>query len=295
MMKKIHDFLINNAVSVALFMFAFVLAFYLYYFHSQVISEDVSKWGVFGDFIGGTLNPFLSFLALVILLRTFSMQKKELSLQRKELKKTKALLKKQTETQAKQQFESTFFALLNVHNQMLFENKDNLQNLANQFHNNGFRQCFIFDNDDEIEKCCENSPYKKLCTAKKWLEDDNHLCGHYFRVLFQLLKFIATNSPNSEIGLNFDVEEIENNNEARLNEKMYSNMVRALLTHDALYVLAVNSYCTDKSDTYYRYKLLIERYAMFEHSPFNPRDNKKNLPEIFLDAQKFYDRKAFGL
>ncbi len=91
------------------------------------------------------------------------------------------------------------------------------------------------------------------------------------------------------------MEKIENNNEARLNEKMYSNMVRALLTNDAFHVLAVNSYCTDKSDTYYRYKLLIERYAMFEHAPFNPRNNKKNLSDIFLDVQKFYDKKAFGL
>ena len=118
-MKKIHDFFINNAVSVALFMFAVVVFSYVLNFHRQYISDDAGDWGTFGDFVGGTLNPFLSFLALVILLRTFSMQQTELDLQREELKDTKEILRIQTQTQIKQQFESTFFSLLAVHNQVL--------------------------------------------------------------------------------------------------------------------------------------------------------------------------------
>ncbi len=108
-MKKFHKFCVKNAFSLATITFLLVISVYLWHFHRQFISNDVEKWGVFGDFVGGTLNPLLSFLALIILLRTFSMQRKELSLQRTELKKTKMLLERQTETQFKQQWISRMF------------------------------------------------------------------------------------------------------------------------------------------------------------------------------------------
>ena len=118
-MKKVHDFCINNAIFIALFAFAVVVCSYVAKFYAHNFSNSSSDWGTFGDFVGGTLNPLLSFLALIILLRTFSMQREELIIQREELKDTKEILKTQSQTQIKQQFESTFFALLNVHNQVL--------------------------------------------------------------------------------------------------------------------------------------------------------------------------------
>lgn len=104
-MKKVHDFCINNAFPIALFTFAFVVCSYAINFYAQNFSKDSGDWGTFGDFVGGTLNPLLSFLALMILLRTFSMQKEE-------LKDTKEILKTQSQTQIKQQFESTFFCVV---------------------------------------------------------------------------------------------------------------------------------------------------------------------------------------
>lgn len=273
-MKKIENIIVNKAVFIALSMFAVVILSYLSNFHRQYISHDSGDWGTFGDFVGGTLNPFFSFLALIILLRTFSMQRQELSLQRKELKKTKAILKTQSQTKVKQQFESTFFSLLNVHNQVL-ENlcKSNLQ----KFIDEGMTEWF---ND--------------LDGAKKILEENKNVYGHYFRILYQLLKFIATNSPKSKIGLSFEIEEI-NNSEVSSNEKMYSNIVRALLTDDVMKLLAVNCYCKNKDDIYWKYKLLVERYSLFEHASFNPKNNNEKTPLALIQAQEFYDEKAFSL
>lgn len=36
---------------------ATVVSFYTYYFHDYYISLDPNDWDVFGDFLGGTLNP----------------------------------------------------------------------------------------------------------------------------------------------------------------------------------------------------------------------------------------------
>ena len=260
-MKKIHDFLIDNAVSVALCMFVVVLAFYLYHFHTQVISEDVTKWGVFGDFIGGTLNPFLSFLALVILLRTFAMQKTELDLQREELKDTKELLRLQTQTQIKQRFESTFFALLNVHNQILRDLPDN--SLANTHHH-------VLNSKASLIK------------AQERLKLDQFSFCHYFRILYQLLSFVDK-SQNED-------------------KKLYSNMIRALLTDKVLRLLLI--YCCGEDDEQKHYKSLIERYAIFENASFKKDLGVEGEKIIVLagveisaiyEAKNLYDPKAFGL
>jgi len=82
---------------------AIVLVFgsYLYVFNGQ-LSFKQELWGAFGDFIGGTLNPILSFLALIALLITIAIQSKQLFLSRKELELTKIELAKTAEAAQKQ-------------------------------------------------------------------------------------------------------------------------------------------------------------------------------------------------
>lgn len=89
-------------------------------------TTGIGDLGTFGDFIGGSLNPILSFLSFLILIQTIRYQhdaletsKKELELTRKELERsadTQEDLQKVQEQQAKtqilQQFENTFFSLL---------------------------------------------------------------------------------------------------------------------------------------------------------------------------------------
>lgn len=78
-----------------------VFASYFYFFNYELsIKQEI--WGVFGDFIGGTLNPILSFLALLALLITIAIQNKQLFLSRKELELTKIELAKTAEAAQKQ-------------------------------------------------------------------------------------------------------------------------------------------------------------------------------------------------
>jgi hypothetical protein len=62
-----RNILIGLVFVVALAACITVVAFYVGKFHGE-LSADQSTWGQFGDYVGGTLNPFLSFLSLIALL-----------------------------------------------------------------------------------------------------------------------------------------------------------------------------------------------------------------------------------
>ena len=71
-------------LAVAAFAIAVVVAFYVCNFSSP-LSSDTEAWGQFGDYIGGTLNPLLSFLALIGLLFTLWIQSRSLSTARRQM------------------------------------------------------------------------------------------------------------------------------------------------------------------------------------------------------------------
>ncbi len=95
-------FLISIGVLSVLFMLA---VYYVYFFNfSGPLSERQDVWGAFGDFVGGALNSFFSFLSFMALLVTIYMQNKEIRISNNELIATREeleLSRKATERQAK--------------------------------------------------------------------------------------------------------------------------------------------------------------------------------------------------
>jgi len=72
------------------------IVFWLYFTNfSGELSNKNDVWGTFGDFIGGTLNPILSFFALIALLLTIILQSRELEATREELKRSASAHEKQ--------------------------------------------------------------------------------------------------------------------------------------------------------------------------------------------------------
>jgi len=54
-----------------------VFAFYINKFHFDLgygFSDDSAVWGQFGDYMGGSLNPILSFISIVLLLKSLGLQ-----------------------------------------------------------------------------------------------------------------------------------------------------------------------------------------------------------------------------
>lgn len=114
----------KKLISALALIFAVVYGFYFYTFPNG-LSEKQDVWGQFGDFVGGTLNPILSFITIYILYRTIILQQESLEktndaltlsqntyeLSRTELSKSSEILATQNKLIQLQKFEGAFFEL----------------------------------------------------------------------------------------------------------------------------------------------------------------------------------------
>lgn len=104
MNKKVkHNIIIGTIIS-GLILIITVLSYAKHGYLNLSSILDTEKLGHFGDFIGGFLGTLLTILATLLIYLTYNNQKKELL-------KTKELLELQ-------QFESTFFNMLKVHQEL---------------------------------------------------------------------------------------------------------------------------------------------------------------------------------
>lgn len=85
--RRALQFLIGLAI-------VFVVSVFVAYFliFNNGISAKQEVWGQFGDFVGGTLNPILSFLSLLALVFTVMLQIHQLDIARAELKNSQSEL-----------------------------------------------------------------------------------------------------------------------------------------------------------------------------------------------------------
>ena len=81
--------------------------------------EKFKELGSWGDFVGGLLNPILTFLTFMAVLLTLWLQRAELRLTRDELIRSADAMEDQGTILHRQSFESTFFAMLRSHNSIV--------------------------------------------------------------------------------------------------------------------------------------------------------------------------------
>lgn len=331
-------------ISIAIVLFILSLGAYISNFYEQSISKSSADWGTFGDFMGGTLNPMLAFLSFIALLYTIRIQSKELSLSRIQLTKTKkatknsaTALKKQSKSIKLQNFENTFFNMLELHNKIAsrFDGKIEIRGEYNfKFidsfpikrlitANNSFssiysslikelNECNSFDysykyknylifkdnnikniktvhtanslkslNEEEKLEMRKNflkgEFYNQLNSSyfiyNEWNESFDRHTGHYFRNIYQILKFIDNSSVKDK--------------------KFYSNILRAQLNQDELGLLFYNN-VSIKGIKMLRF---ITKYEFLEHLNYNKRFCNKDLQLYKNEALKFdknHPNKAFG-
>lgn len=197
-------------------------------------NQDRSNWGAMGDYFGGLLNPLVAFSALILIYINIVMTHKE-------FKETRKLISQQLKTQSKQRFEDTFFSILEQHNTTL-----------NVVRNKEYR----------FKWYQVNSPKEARECLWKDIDEKHHEIQTYFRVLYQILKFIDSN----------DIED----------KKTYSNLVRSFLDSHIGELVLINSLHLDNQDThsFKRFKDLIEKYAFLEHVDIStPMDKLESAKE----------------
>jgi hypothetical protein len=149
--------------------------------------------GQTGDFIGGMLNPLLSFVAFLGVLYSISLQRRDFRIQREDLAATQAEARLQKDALARQGFEATFFRMLSLHQEVL--NSIDLIVSKPKGAIRG-RDCFRTFHT-RLEGCYGNQvragkPEAEAIVdgyADFWGQHSQEM-GHYFRYLFNICRFV---------------------------------------------------------------------------------------------------------
>lgn len=233
-----------------------IVAAACYFYFDQFsggFSSKSSDWGDFGSYIGGAVGAIFASLSFLALLYTVFLQREELTTAISALEDGAESQRKQVENHEAQKFEATFYSLLDLHNRAVKELDLKSANFSSYLHN--------LETDD----CVSVDSY--LAARQKHILENVEL-SQYFRVLYQLLKFIAKNNIRNKekqfselsLGCRDTISKYEND------EKMYASLVRSFVPVKLLPVLALNCIPTYTGlNNLQRYWALLERYSFLEH------------------------------
>jgi hypothetical protein len=229
------------------------------------------------------VSAFFSAVAFGLLILTVLLQAHELSLQRRELQDTRMVLKQQADTLELQQFDSTFFNLLSLHNEIVRSLV-----LINQPPRSHISQGLTIEvssrepiryEGHEVPPVLVGLLLDKLHDAKYKHPEGSYtdlyteayrllflahrdLLGHYFRNLYHVVKFVDRSKIKEK--------------------KRYTNFLRAQLSGSESELLFFNC----KSEWGTGFLELAIRYSLLEHLPLGDHFP----PELLLT----YPREAYG-
>lgn len=202
-------------------------------------------WGQLGDFAGGFLNPILSFLALMAVLKTMALQRSEMRAAQDEAKAANLEQKIQSNLYTKQAFEATFFGMLEVHSRILNDIQDSDdqscrgRDAINQMLA-GLRGTYTYKGGslfpEMVDEACIQERINVFCTLHRGQ------VGHYFRNLYWILKKI----DGSRLVLEFEEQAKTGRFRQRrfffeyLRKREYASLVRAQLSEGELALLQLN-------------------------------------------------------
>jgi hypothetical protein len=213
--------------------------------------------GNFGSYLQGTTASFWSLAGLLIIFVAFLAQKQQLMRQEIELKNQEKQFELQQQSIKLQNFENSFFQLLNLHNQNVTQMRISVEKNfvgSNEFDGRG---CFkilhnllhaVYGSRTDEQKADINF------TAEFYLRMFNVYqasLGHYFRTLYHVIKFVDES----------DALKLENADADKNNRRRYTSLVRAQLSAFELELLFYNGI----SPYGEKFKPLIEKYGLLEN------------------------------
>ena len=241
--------------------FSFVIATALAYRHvfGTAVSTLSGEWNNFGTFFGGVLGPILSMLAFFALVYTIFLQEQQLSMARSTLKAadedkeltrrqldttvatqtaTANALETQLQTSREQSAVATFFEMVKLHHEIVSQ--------LNLWENHGravLSMLYTRDLTADHKTAANEHGYGRIAdgAAGDLFLKNNPNLGIYFRNLYRIYKYVDEN----DVGDKFDL----------------TGLLRAQLSEHELALLFYNGLSASGSE----FKILMERYAMFEH------------------------------
>jgi len=246
---------------------------------------QLADWGNYGSYLQGTTASLWSLAGLLIIFVAFLAQKQQLLRQELGLEKQAKEFALQQHSIKLQNFENSFFQLLNQQSQIIDGMRDSSTG------NYEGRNCFRIWYDQKLRGYYNDTNLHQLVMRQypqgaaltenqlvikcydEFYKSYQHQLGHYFRNLYHIIKFV-----NFAEVLKDDDADIEYKNRRR-----YTSLARAQLSVYELCLLFYNGLGSEGQG----FKPLIEKFGLLEnlhdreHILFNPVHENN------------YDKKAF--
>lgn len=230
MLKEIWDFIKNNKWYVLLVIG--LLGLYFYQFHGGLSSES-EKWDHFGSYVGGIFSA----VTLLSVLHGMQLERKRFNDQRIEFENEK---KEQEERRKKEDFERTFFIMLEQHNHkvnFLFDKKINQGNVELSVIDFLYQELLKYPRIEEGCNIRERVEFGDLKEKYEYIDS-------YFLSLYKLLDFLYINS-------NFDI-----------NNK-YSDVLISYIPSKLLVILSYHLY--ERRNSSLNYIKYVNNFSLFRN------------------------------
>jgi hypothetical protein len=245
------------ALAVIFVILGFVAAF-IGYRPPRADDNFLNDLGNFGSYLQGTTASFWSLAGLLIIFVAFLAQKQQLMRQEIELKNQEKQFDLQQQSIKLQNFENSFFQLLNLHNQNVSQMRISVEQFASVSSNEyDGRKCFqILHNLLHAvygTRTAEQSADVKHAAEfySRMFDVYQASLGHYFRTLYHVIKFVDES----------EALKLENADADKNNRRRYTSLVRAQLSAFELELLFYNGI----SPYGEKFKPLIEKYGLLEN------------------------------
>lgn len=257
--------------------FAFVIAgFVAWHWVHQDNKPSLNDWGNYGSYLQGTVASLWSLAGTLLIFVAFLAQKQQLLRQEIELKNQEKQFELQQQSIKIQNFENSFFQLLNQHRQILTgisikHYGENVQG-ARCFRNfyEYFSLNYVGERDKKRTTDEKEIVFKAYAAFYGGYQPE---LGHYFRNLYHLIKFVNESDALKAKDVSDDYK----------NRRRYTSLARAQLSVFELCFVLYNGLGSEGE----KFKPLIEKFGLLE----NLHDREKILLNPIHES--YYDKKAF--
>jgi hypothetical protein len=247
--------------SIAAFMFV-VAGFVAWRWVHSENKTGLDDWGNYGSYLQGTVASLWSLAGTLLIFVAFLAQKQQLLRQEIELEEQAKQFRIQHESIKLQNFENSFFQLLNLHNQNTIQMRISVEQFGGHDSNiyNG-RECFKILHNLLHAVYGSRTPEQNSdvnFAAEFYLRMFNVYeasLGHYFRTLYHVIKFINESDALKSEDPDTDCK----------NRRRYTSLVRAQLSAFELELLFYNGISPHGE----KFKPLIEKFGLLEN--FDPK------------------------
>ncbi|WP_152221617.1 hypothetical protein [Pseudomonas sp. SCB32] len=189
--------MINRYVITAAIFALLAVSAYVWQFHHRLefgISPDPAVWGQLGDYIGGLLNPALSFISLVLLIKSLSLQNEANRDLRDEIRNNR-------KTESLRSFEAHLFNMLD--SQKAYFESMTIKFGKPQFLNNKSGAEAVIEIEDKLETIRWGSNRdKNFQQYLDWVDSRDQLYG-VTRIFYVMVKMIDEKLSDSK-GFNLE-------------------------------------------------------------------------------------------